>query len=64
MYAIDATTGALVSIGTIATGTGAASVAVHRAGQFVYVTNFGSNDVSMYSIGVTGTLTVIGTIGT
>jgi DNA-binding beta-propeller fold protein YncE len=37
---------------------------VDPAGKFAYVTNSGSNDVSMYSIGATGILTLIGTIGT
>ena len=64
MYTIDATTGALTSIGTIAAGTAPVFVAVDPAGKFAYVTNSGSNDVSMYSIGTTGTLTLIGTIGT
>ena len=35
------------------------------SGKFAYVTNSGSNSVSMYSIdSATGTLTLIGTIGT
>jgi YVTN family beta-propeller protein len=63
MYTINATTGALTSIGTIAAGTGPVSVVVDPSGKFAYVTNFSSNDVSMYSIdGATGTLTPIGTI--
>ena len=38
-------------------------MAVDRAGKFAYVTNSGSNDVSMYTIdGTTGALTSIGTI--
>jgi DNA-binding beta-propeller fold protein YncE len=64
MYAINGTTGALTSMGTIAAGTDPVSVAVDPAGKFAYVTNSGSNDVSMYSIGSTGALTLIGTIGT
>ena len=41
------------------------SIAVHPSGKFAYVTNSGSNDVSMYSIdAATGALTLIGTIGT
>jgi DNA-binding beta-propeller fold protein YncE len=65
MYTINATTGALTSIGTIAAGTSPTSVAVHPSGNFAYVTNSASNDVSMYSIdGATGALTLIGTIGT
>jgi YVTN family beta-propeller protein len=63
MYTINATTGALTSIGTIATGTDPVSVAVDPAGKFAYVANSGSNDVSMYTIdGTTGALTSIGTI--
>jgi 6-phosphogluconolactonase (cycloisomerase 2 family) len=37
----------------------AASLAAPLQAQFVYVTNFGSNDVSAYSIGATGTLTPV-----
>jgi YVTN family beta-propeller protein len=65
LYTINATTGALTSIGTIATGSGPVSVAVDPAGKFAYVTNWNSNDVSMYSIdATTGALTSIGTIAT
>src|SRR5207253_411720 len=60
MYTIDATTGVLTSIGTIAAGGRAASIAVHPSGKFAYVTNGGSNDVSMYNIdAATGGLTLI-----
>src|SRR4029077_14928967 len=60
---IDATTGALTSVGTIAAGTDPVSVAVDPSGKFAYVTNSGSNDVSMYTINSTaGSLTLIGTI--
>jgi 6-phosphogluconolactonase len=63
MYAINAATGALTSIGTIAAGTDPASVAVDSSGKFVYVTNSGSNDISMYAINATtGGLTSMGTI--
>ncbi len=63
MYAINATTGALASTGTIAAGTDPVSVAVDPAGKFAYVTNSGSNDVSMYSIdATTGAVTSIGTV--
>jgi 6-phosphogluconolactonase (cycloisomerase 2 family) len=68
MYAINATTGALTSLGTIATGTMIAesssnSIVVDPTGAFAYVTNSGSNNVSMYSInGTTGVLTSAGTI--
>jgi 6-phosphogluconolactonase len=65
MYTIDATTGALTSIGTIGTEQSPTSIAIHPSGKFAYVTNSNSNSVSMYSIdGATGTLTLIGTIGT
>jgi 6-phosphogluconolactonase (cycloisomerase 2 family) len=38
-------------------------VAVDPAGKFAYVANYGSNDVSMYTISATtGALTSIGTI--
>ncbi len=63
MYTINATTGALASIGTIAAETYPASVAVDPASKFAYVTNSGSNDVSMYTINATtGALRSIGTI--
>jgi YVTN family beta-propeller protein len=63
VYAINATTGALASIGTIAAGTDPFSVAVDPADRFAYVTNYSSNDVSMYTIdATTGALTSIGTI--
>jgi len=63
MYTINATTGALASIGTIAAGTGPVSVVVDPSGKFAYVTNSSSNDVSMYTINATtGALTSIGTI--
>jgi YVTN family beta-propeller protein len=48
----------------LAAGQFPTSVAVHPSGKFVYVTNFGSNTVSMYSIdATTGALTLIGTVG-
>jgi 6-phosphogluconolactonase len=63
MYAINSATGALTSIGMIATGTSPDSVAVDPAGGFAYVTNFGSNDISMYTIdAATGAFASIGTI--
>jgi DNA-binding beta-propeller fold protein YncE len=60
-YTINAPTGALTSIGTIAAGTDPVSVAVDPTGKFAYVSNSGSNDVSMYTITTTGALTSIGT---
>jgi YVTN family beta-propeller protein len=63
MYTVDSTTGALTSIGIIASGALPHSVAVDPAGKFAYVANFGSNDASMYTINATtGALTSIGTI--
>ncbi len=70
MYTINATTGALTSIGTIAAGILPASVAVDTSGRFAYVANAehfggigGTGNVSMYTIDVTtGALTSIGTI--
>jgi 6-phosphogluconolactonase len=66
MYTIDATTGALTSMGTIAAGSDPVSVAVNPSGKFAYVVNanFGSaGNVSMYAINATtGALASIGTI--
>ena len=63
MYTVDATTGALASIGTIAAGTNPGSVTVDPVGKFAYAIDFGSNDVLMFSInGTTGALASIGTI--
>jgi YVTN family beta-propeller protein len=63
MFAINATSGAFTSIGTIAAGTDPVFVAVDPSGKFAYVTNSGSNDVSMYTIDATsGALTSTGTI--
>jgi 6-phosphogluconolactonase (cycloisomerase 2 family) len=65
MYTINATTGALASIGTIAAGTNPGAMVVDPAGKFAYVANPGSSDVSMYTINVTtGALTSVGTIAT
>jgi YVTN family beta-propeller protein len=63
MYTINASTGALTSIGLVGTGTDPASVAVDPTGKFTYVTNSGSNDVSMYTVNATtGVLTSLGPI--
>jgi YVTN family beta-propeller protein len=69
MYDIDNTSGALTSIGTIASGAAPISLAVDPADKFVYVADWtGSNtdgSVSMYAIdATTGSLTSIGTIAT
>jgi len=62
MYTINATTGDLTSMGTIAAGFGPTSIAIDPSGKFEYVANSGSNDVSMYTINATtGALTSIGT---
>jgi 6-phosphogluconolactonase (cycloisomerase 2 family) len=61
MYAIDPTTGALTSRGTIAAGTYPFSTAVDPSGKFAYVANALSNDVSTYTIdAATGALTSTG----
>ena len=66
MYTINATTGALTSIGTIAAGGFADSVAVDPSGKFAYVATdqlWIGWHVSMYTINATtGALTSIGTI--
>ena len=70
MYAIDATTGVLVLIGTVAVDGRATSVTVDPSGKFAYVADGGQNSdgskgtsVSMYRIdATTGVLTSIGTI--
>jgi YVTN family beta-propeller protein len=63
MYTINAGTGGLTLIGTIAAGTDPSAVAVDPGGKFAYVANSGSNDVSMYTINATtGSLTSMGTI--
>ena len=65
MYTINATTGALTSMGTIAAKLSPTSIAITPSGRFAYVANSNSNDVLMYSIdAATGDLTLIGTIGT
>jgi 6-phosphogluconolactonase len=66
MYTINATTGALASIGTIAAGTDPVSIAVDPSGKFAYVVNenfVSAGNVSMYRINATtGALASIGTI--
>ncbi len=62
VYTIDATTGALTSIETVAAGGRAISVAVDPTGKFTYVADMEGN-VSEYTVnGTTGALTSIGTI--
>jgi 6-phosphogluconolactonase len=61
---VNATTGALMAMGTIGAGSSPTSIAIHPSGKFAYLTNSDSNNVSMYNIdGVTGILKLIGTIG-
>jgi len=60
-YLIDATTGALISIGTIATGISPDSVTANPNGQFIYAANTGSTTVSAFSVTGTGALALVGT---
>jgi len=63
MYAINATTGGLTSMGTIDAGCGADSIATAPSGKYAYVANACEGDVSMYSIDTTtGALTSLGPI--
>ena len=66
VYTINATTGALASLGTIAAGTDPVSIAVDPSGKFAYVANANvgsAGNVSMYAINATtGALTSMGTI--
>ena len=62
-FTINATSGALASVGTPAAGIDPHFLAIDPAGKFAYVANSGSNDISMYTINTTtGALTSIGTI--
>jgi 6-phosphogluconolactonase (cycloisomerase 2 family) len=64
MYAIDPTTGALNSRGTITTGSVPSSASVDPSGQFVYVAYSAfthAANVSVYAINADGTLTPHGT---
>ena len=64
-YTIDATTGALTTLGSVNTGIDPWSVCVDPSGRFVYVANQGSNSVSAFSINSsTGALTEIDQNGT
>ena len=68
VYSIDATTGALTSVGQTSVDGFAASVAVDPSGKFAYAatpsfTVGAAGDVSMYTINASnGTLASIGTI--
>ena len=64
MYAINATTGILTALttSTVATGSSPLDIAINPAGTFAYVTNEGSNTISMYAINATsGILTALTT---
>jgi 6-phosphogluconolactonase (cycloisomerase 2 family) len=59
-YKLNTTTGALTSVGTIATGTGPYGVAVDPSNRFVYAVGIDTNGVYAYSINSsTGALTAI-----
>lgn len=65
MYTVDAATGALAKIGSIAAESEPYTVAVDPKGRFVYAGNFASNTVSMYRIdSKNGLLTGIGSVAT
>ncbi len=49
-FTINATTGALTSLGAVAAGTSPQSLIVDPTGSFVQVANSGSNDVSTFAI--------------
>jgi 6-phosphogluconolactonase (cycloisomerase 2 family) len=64
IYSIDATTGALTSIGTLpAVGAAAPFIAIHPSGKFVYVVDTVLDQISTYGLNpTTGNLASIGTI--
>jgi 6-phosphogluconolactonase (cycloisomerase 2 family) len=63
-YTIDATSGALTSNGTVASGIGPYSVAIDPSGKFFYVANFDTANVSAYTINATsGALNFVGLVG-
>lgn len=55
-YSFDGTTGALTRVNTYLAGTTPAGVAITPKGEYLYVTNFGSNNVSGFVIASDGTL--------
>ena len=67
-YSIDASTGALTSVGTtsaVAGRTHPSSVSADPSGRFAYVADGASNNVSAYSINAaTGALTHVSTVAT
>jgi 6-phosphogluconolactonase (cycloisomerase 2 family) len=63
-FAVDPQTGIPRAVpgSSVAAGTSAVPVALDRSGRFAYIGNFGSNDISAYSLDrSTGTFTAIGT---
>jgi 6-phosphogluconolactonase len=63
MYTIEASTGRLLSQGTVAAGREPLAIMVDPTSRFVYVANHGSHDVSMYTIEAsTGRLLLHGTV--
>jgi 6-phosphogluconolactonase (cycloisomerase 2 family) len=56
----SSTPGALTpQILSVVTGTSPDAIAIHPAGKFLYVANFGSNSVSAYAVGSGGALTAL-----
>ncbi len=63
-YTINTNSGMLKRAATLVSGTGSASVTIDPSGKFAYVANYGSNDISAYSINaVTGALSQIACSG-
>ena len=58
-YTVNATTGQLRHNGYALTGTSPQSVAIDPSGKFVYLANYGSADVSAYTISAGGALTPV-----
>jgi len=59
-FSVDTASGALsLAGGPVATGAGPITVAVHPNGNFVYVSNIGSNTVSAFDLGMDGSLAEI-----
>jgi DNA-binding beta-propeller fold protein YncE len=65
IYTIDTTKGALTFAGTTGAGSSPGPSTIHPSGKFAYGMDHNSNTVFMYNIdAATGSLTLIGTIGT
>ncbi len=59
-YGIDAATGAITSLGSIATGATPRALTIDTAGTFAFVANYGGNSVSVYRLDpATGLLTTV-----